>query len=84
MKTLVRTLFGSHLYGTNTETSDTDRKAVHLPDPIAMLLHERQDVLNNDTKVGNVGKNLPTDVTSRSPCTSSSPCWPTPTRWPSR
>lgn len=66
MKTLVRTLFGSHLYGTNTETSDTDRKAVHLPDPIAMLLHERQDVMNHDTKKGNVGRNTPDDVDDES------------------
>jgi hypothetical protein len=66
MKTIVRTLFGSHLYGTNTETSDTDRKAVHLPNAVGMLLHKKQDVLNNDTKVGNVGKNAPTDVDDES------------------
>jgi predicted nucleotidyltransferase len=32
MKTLFKTTFGSHLYGTNTEQSDTDYKAIYLPE----------------------------------------------------
>ena len=35
---LVRILFGSHLYGTNTPESDWDYKAVHLPSPDDILL----------------------------------------------
>lgn len=29
MKQIVKTIFGSHLYGTSTPESDTDYKAVH-------------------------------------------------------
>lgn len=31
MTTIVRVKFGSHLYGTNTPTSDLDFKSVHIP-----------------------------------------------------
>lgn len=42
MRTLFRTKFGSHLYGTATEASDEDWKAVHLPDAKDILLQRAQ------------------------------------------
>lgn len=37
-KTVCRIIFGSHLYGTNTPTSDTDFKSVHIPSADEILL----------------------------------------------
>ena len=31
MNLIVKSIFGSHLYGTNTENSDTDYKGIYLP-----------------------------------------------------
>jgi len=54
VKTLVRVMHGSHLYGTNTPTSDTDYKAVHIPSSRAILLQRAEDVISRDVvaKVG--------------------------------
>ena len=41
-RTLFRTKFGSHLYGTATEASDEDWKDVHLPDAKDILLQRAQ------------------------------------------
>jgi hypothetical protein len=38
LRTLVRIVFGSHLYGTSTPDSDFDFKSVYLPDARAILL----------------------------------------------
>ena len=37
-KTIVKMLFGSHVYGCNTPTSDTDYKGVYIPDADDILL----------------------------------------------
>ncbi len=42
---IMRVLFGSHLYGTNTEASDTDYKAIHLPTPKEILLQSVRDTI---------------------------------------
>ncbi|TXM68316.1 nucleotidyltransferase domain-containing protein [Methylobacterium sp. WL120] len=62
MKTIVKTLFGSRLYGTNTPESDTDYKGVHLPDPIEMLLHKKVDHIKENTKEDRTAKNTSDDV----------------------
>ena len=38
MNELFKTVYGSRLYGTNTPTSDTDQKAVYLPELSDVLL----------------------------------------------
>jgi hypothetical protein len=65
MKSIVRIKFGSHLYGTNTPTSDTDYKSVHIPDGRSILLQRPQDSVG--TKVKRDGeKNSPEDVDDES------------------
>lgn len=66
MKTIVRTLFGSHLYGTSTPASDTDYKSVHLPDPNDILLTTARDVISTKTKVGTTTKNTADDIDDES------------------
>ena len=51
MKTIVKMNFGSHLYGTNTETSDKDLKGVYLPNL-------------NDCIVGNVKRSIVSNTKS--------------------
>jgi len=46
VRQLVRIKHGSHLYGTNTSTSDQDFKGVHLPSGDAIILQRAQDVIN--------------------------------------
>jgi hypothetical protein len=62
-KTLIRILFGSHLYGTSTESSDLDYKGVFLPAGRDILLQQVPKVINNNTKsVFSSEKNTPEDV----------------------
>ena len=63
MKTVVTIKFGSHLYGTNTPTSDTDYKSVYVPDARSILLQRVQDSVQIGRKSKAEGeKNLPGDV----------------------
>lgn len=48
-KTLVRIQHGSHLYGTNTETSDLDYKGVFLPDGRDIILQRIPHVIDLGT-----------------------------------
>ena len=58
MNTIVRIQFGSHLYGTNTPTSDLDYKAVHVPSADEILLQRvRGSVCNKREKSGDGVKN---------------------------
>jgi hypothetical protein len=50
MKPVVKIKFGSHLYGTNTETSDIDYKSVHIPDYRDIILQRVQDSVNLSPK----------------------------------
>lgn len=43
MKTIMRVLFGSHLYGLNTPESDFDYMAIHLPPTREILLQRVRD-----------------------------------------
>lgn len=62
MRTLIEMRFGSHLYGTATETSDTDIKAVHLPDGRDVLLQRVKPVISRQTKTDGLSKNSAEDV----------------------
>lgn len=54
MKTLFKTVFGSHLYGTNTPASDTDYKGVYMEPIENIILGRAKDVIIHKTKQGNV------------------------------
>jgi len=62
MKTIVKTIFGSHLYGTSTLESDHDFKGVFLPSREQILLGKIPKSINESTKSGNVNKNTSNDV----------------------
>lgn len=66
MKTIVRTLFGSHLYGTNLPTSDTDYKSVHLPSASDILLIRARNTVSSKTKADRTVKNTAEDVDDES------------------
>lgn len=67
MKNIVRIKFGSHLYGTNTPSSDVDYKAVHVPSRRDILLQRVQGSIGKDARVKADGeKNKPGDVDDES------------------
>jgi len=66
MKTIVRTLFGSNLYGTATPESDTDYKSVHLPSAEELLLVRVRDTVSKKTKADPAAKNTADDVDDES------------------
>lgn len=60
---IVRIKFGSHLYGTNTLTSDLDYKSVYIPEARAILLQRVTGSLQIGQKAKREGeKNNPGDV----------------------
>lgn len=61
MKTLMRTRFGSHLYGTSTPASDTDYKAIHIPPAYDILMQRVEDVVSRSTG-DNKSKNASDDI----------------------
>jgi hypothetical protein len=67
MKTIARIKYGSHLYGTNTPTSDLDYKSVHIPSAEDILLQtvKSEIVLNAPDKAEGT-KNRPGDVDDKS------------------
>lgn len=64
-KTLIRIKHGSHLYGTNTPTSDLDYKGVFLPAGRDILLQRVPHVIDKGTGVQNA-KNTMDDVDDQS------------------
>lgn len=67
MKTIARIKFGSHLYGTNTPTSDLDYKSVHIPDAEDILLQRvAPEIVLNAPDKGEGEKNQPGDVDDKS------------------
>lgn len=60
MKTLVKMIFGSQLYGTSSEESDTDYKGMFLPSRDECFLDKIPKSINNTT--GGKGKNTADDV----------------------
>jgi predicted nucleotidyltransferase len=61
MNLLMKTLFGSHVYGTSTPQSDTDYKAVYIPSPEEILMQTVRANLTLTSKVGSQ-KNSAEDV----------------------
>jgi len=62
MKTIVKLMFGSQLYGTNTPDSDQDFKGVFLPSKEQILLGKIPKSINESTKKENQLKNTSKDV----------------------
>ena len=61
-KTLVTMKFGSHLYGTDTEKSDTDFKGVFFPSSEQIFLNRIPKSINTSTKGHELGKNTAEDI----------------------
>lgn len=59
---VMRTKFGSHLYGTSTPESDTDYKSVYIPEAKEILLQRVQGTLGARQGKAEGQKNLPGDV----------------------
>lgn len=59
---IVRMVFGSHLYGTATETSDRDYKGIFMPSTRDLLLSRAPKTRSLKTKHGNDAKNTSEDV----------------------
>ena len=66
MKTIFRTKFGSHLYGTDTPLSDLDYKSVYLPDASDILLQRVKGSLGNKKSKVAGERNSPEDVDDES------------------
>ena len=62
VKTIFKTRFGSHLYGTNTPDSDTDFMSVYLPSAEEILLQRVRDSIGTDKKKAEGEKNTPADT----------------------
>jgi hypothetical protein len=66
MKTIFRTKFGSHLYGTNTATSDTDYKSVHIPEATDILLQRVKGSIGDKNTKSEGEKNCSEDIDDES------------------
>lgn len=62
MKILIKAIAGSHLFGTNTPTSDQDFKGVFLPDPYDILLGKFDQTVNQSTNKEVGQKNSKEDI----------------------
>ena len=61
MRILIKATAGSHLFGTNTESSDKDFKGVYLPSREQILLGTYQPTINHSTG-NNDSRNSSSDV----------------------
>lgn len=61
-KIIYKTQFGSHIYGTNLPTSDTDFKAVVLPSADDILLQRVLESDHDSTKIDSNARNTSDDV----------------------
>lgn len=59
---ILRVEFGSHLYGTNTPTSDHDYKSIYIPNARDILLQQVKDSLGHKVKRSEGKKNAPEDT----------------------
>lgn len=66
MKSIFRTEFGSHVYGTNVPTSDQDFKAVFIPDFKDIILQRAPRTINLSTKEDKNSRNTQDDIDEES------------------
>jgi len=64
MNIIVEMIFGSHLYGTTTETSDKDFKGIYMPSRYDLFLNRVSKSITRNTKTNSNGKNTSHDVDS--------------------
>lgn len=62
MKLLLKSKFGSHLYGCSTDKSDTDYKGIFLPSEGDLILQKVSKSINNSTKKNCNQKNTSDDI----------------------
>lgn len=62
MNTIVKMIFGSHLYGTDTPESDRDYKGVFMPSRNEIFMGRIPKSINTSTKDGSTTKNTSDDV----------------------
>ena len=62
MNLIVKTVFGSHLYGTDTEDSDKDYKGIYMPSMEDIILGRIKKSIVTNTKEGDRSKNTAEDV----------------------
>lgn len=62
MKLLLKSKFGSHLYGCSTDKSDTDYKGIFLPSKEDLILQKVSKSINNITKKNCNQKNTSDDI----------------------
>lgn len=62
MNTIVKIIYGSHLYGTSTPESDKDFKGVFLPSRDEILLGKIPNSMKQGSKKDFTGKNSPGDI----------------------
>lgn len=65
-KVIFRCKFGSHLYGTNTPTSDLDYKSIFIPDGKDLVLQKASKHIQNNTKDNSVVRNSKDDIDDES------------------
>lgn len=61
MNIIMRTVFGSHLYGTDTSDSDRDFKGIFMPSMEQIMLNRVPKSIKHDTKLGD-SKNTSDDI----------------------
>jgi predicted nucleotidyltransferase len=57
MQTVVEMTFGSHLYGTDTPSSDLDIKAIHIPAGRDILLGRGTPIITRKIKADHTARN---------------------------
>lgn len=62
MNIIMKTTFGSHLYGTNTETSDKDYKSIYIPDANDILLQRIKESISQKREKNAFEKNNSNDI----------------------
>lgn len=65
-KLIFRCKFGSHLYGTDTPTSDLDYKSVFIPSADDLVLQRAPKTISKNTKSNSVTKNSADDIDDES------------------
>lgn len=62
MRTIFKTQFGSHVYGTNLPSSDLDYKSIFIPDVNSILLQRAKGTIVKNTKADKNSRNTKDDV----------------------